>query len=364
MLECNTLRTLIACGLPCPRLRPGASGLPRSPVKRIVVFGRHPNPTSDYYFAARLAAPGMPSHQFADIRDDDFSSIDPDGAFVIVCRYASRAILDWIDQQKSRIAGVGLFLDDDIPSVFVSNGADMAYRYFVLRHALLPLRRLNRHLDIVWASTPNLAKRLKHAKAVVLPPAPPTSLWETPHPLARNKSNEITIAYHATALHVEEHTFLSPIIHAVLAARQNTRFEVFAGRETAAIWADTDRVTVRKPIPWSTYLEEASSRKIDIMLVPLARSTVNDCRAPTKRIDVARMGAAGIFSISHAYGEPGSDGEILLPYNAIAWQNAIISMIDDEEKRQVAAAATRQRVAAMSRTAKAGLALCVPSTLT
>lgn len=46
--------------LPRPKLRPGATGRPRGTVKRIIVFGRMPNPTFDYYFAPRLDAPGNP----------------------------------------------------------------------------------------------------------------------------------------------------------------------------------------------------------------------------------------------------------------------------------------------------------------
>lgn len=299
----------------------------------------------------------MPDHQFLDIRDSEPADIDADGAFVILCRYASAATLRWIEREHPRLAGVGLFLDDDIPAVITGRDADMGYRLFLLFRAILPLRRLNRHLDIVWASTPLLAERLSAAKARILPPSPPEALWNVPHPAGNRVSSETTIGYHASAVHVEEHAFLAPIIREVLAARPAARFEVFAGRKAAGLWKGMERVTLRRPVSWPAYLAETSGRRMDIMLVPVASSSVNDCRSATKRIDVARAGAAGIFSLSPAYGEADGSGEILLPYDRTVWQNAILELIDDADKRAAAAIATRMRVAAMTRLAENGLDL-------
>lgn len=341
--------------LPKPRLRPGATGAPRKPVRRIILFGRFPNPTSDYYFAARLTALGMPPYQMVDIRSNDFSSLDADGAFIILCRYASATALRWIEQESSKLAGVGLFLDDDIPAIVTGREAPIGYRMSLFVLGLMPLRRLNRHLDIVWASTPRLAERLKSAHARVLPPAPSASLWNIPHETISAKQDELLIAYHATAIHVDEHRFLQPIIKEILAARPQTRFEVFAGKASAHLWLGMERVTLRQQASWSAYLTEALARRIDIMLVPLAPSPINDCRSSTKRIDVARAGAAGIFSISEAYGSPDDSGEIRLPQDPTMWRDTLLALIDDPARRQAVAQATRTLVAEMTSQAQTGL---------
>ncbi len=39
----------------------------------------------------------MPPHQVHDIRRFDPAGLDPDGAFVVVCRYASKPLLAWIE---------------------------------------------------------------------------------------------------------------------------------------------------------------------------------------------------------------------------------------------------------------------------
>lgn len=349
------LRRMLMLALPKPKLRHGATGAPRKPIRLIILVGRHPNPTSDYYFAARLTAPGMPPHQMVDISSKDFSNFDADGAFIILCRYTSPAVLRWIEQESSKLAGVGLFLDDDIPAVILGREASIAYRMSLFFLGLMPLRRLNRHLDVVWASTPRLAERLKSAQARVLPPAPPESLWNIPHETASGKREELLIAYHATSIHVDEHRFLQPIIKEILAARPQTRFEVFVGKASVHIWHDMERVTLRQQASWSDYLAEALTRRIDIMLVPLAPSPINDCRSSTKRIDVARVGAAGVFSISQAYGSPDDSGEIRLPEDQKLWRDAILTLIDSPLKRQVAVQATRNFASEMTSQARAGL---------
>ncbi len=337
--------------LPQPSLRKGAGNASRKPVRRIYLFGRHPNPTADYYFEGRFAdSPQLP-YALVDIRDCDLSTLNPDGALIIICRYASTSVLKWMETNRASIAGVVLFLDDNIPAIITGEDAALSYRLFLYYRALYPLKRLNALLDAVWVSTPTLGNTMTHVAPVVVPPAPPARLWEVSAP--REDADDVCIAYHATGVHYSEHLFLHPIIETILARRPQARFEVFAGKDAAKIWRNMDRVIVRSPVSWSEYLDESSRCSIDIMLVPLTPSLVNDCRSPTKRIDVARFGAAGVFSISKAYGGQENAHEILLPYEASVWTESIIELIDDTDLRAKAAAATRAKVAAMQSAASA-----------
>ncbi len=337
----------------------GARRFPRRPIKRIVLLGRLPNPTYDYYFAGRLAADGMPPYDVVDIREGEPTSIDPEGAFLIVCRYATRPVLAWIERNAGQLAGVVLFIDDDIPAVVTGRDATLGYRLFLSFRALWPLRRLNPQLDAVWTSTAPLAGTLATRNVSVLPPAPARYLWQrNPNVspgMAADRSSGILIAFHATAVHREEHRFLRPIIRAVLDQRPQVRFEVFADEKAAVLWKGIDRVSIRKPLPWAAYLADGQARTIDIMLVPLSPSRENDSRAPTKRIDVARYGAAGIFSASFAYGEPDDSNELRLPYDPEAWRNSILVLIDDEAMRQRAAAITSALAAEMGGRAESGI---------
>ncbi|OOG63075.1 hypothetical protein B0E45_29715 [Sinorhizobium sp. A49] len=320
-----------------------------------------PNPTFDYYFAARLAAPGMPPSQAVDIRNGNLGGLDAEGAFIIICRYASLNVLSWLDANADRLSGVGLFLDDDIPAVVTGRDANLRYRFLLCFRALWPLRRLKRHLDIVWASTPHLASTLQLEEVQVLPPAPPETLWMPRaggSDLAPNSFSDLfLIAYHATGVHLEEHRFLRPIMEEVLLQRPQARFEVFADGRAASIWEGMERVSVRKPIPWNEYLADANNRTIDVMLVPLHPSRVNDSRAPTKRIDVARYKAAGVFSEGAAYGYETreSAGEQRVPYDRDIWQKVILGLIDDRKTHDLATVTTHRLVQEMTQSANEGL---------
>ncbi len=355
--------------LPRPQLRPGATGRPRGPVKRIIVFGRMPNPTFDYYFAARLDAPGMPPSHAVDIRHGNLAGLDAEGAFIIICRYASPKVLTWLEENADQLSGVGLFVDDDIPAVVTGRDASLRYRVVLCFRALWPLCRLRRHLDIVWASTPHLASTLQLEEVQVLPPAPPERLWkqsDEPDLVTNPISDQVLIAYHATGVHLEEHGFLRPIVEEVLAQRPQAHFEVFADGRAASIWEGMERVSVRRPIPWNDYLVDANNRTIDVMLVPLHPSRVNDSRAPTKRIDVARCKAAGVFSegVVYGYETRESAGEQRVPYDSDVWREAILELIDDRKTLNLATVTTRRLVQEMTQSAKEGLKMLANDTST
>jgi len=169
-------------------------------------------------------------------------------------------------------------------------------------------------------------------------------------------SPAVLIAYHATAIHSEEHHFLLTIIKSVLAMRPSVHFEVVATGKSAEMWLELacDRITVKAPLAWEDYLR-SQNKRIDIMVVPVAPSRLNDCRADTKRIDVARVGAAAVMSDCPAF-VPGEPGEILLTYEEPIWVQRLIDLIDDPEARKVAAIATRLRVREMAQQATSGIA--------
>lgn len=345
-------------GLECLLPRPAVTGeaFPRRPITRVVVFGRLPNPTIDYYLLARLRAAGMPPARIVDIRDVDLGMVEPVGTLVIICRYATRRLVTWIERHSAVLAGVALFTDDDIGAVITGSEAKLGYRLFLYHRALGPLRRLNRHLDMVWASTPALAEALSEAKAQVLPPAPPEELW-----LGSNATDTpqgcgtVSIVYHATAVHTKEHRFLRPIIEEILRLRPEVTFEVTADERMAPIWSKLARVQIVPPSSWAVFLARTTRQRADIALVPLLRSRANETRAGTKRIDVVRLGAAGIFSASSAYGVPNGSAEPRLPNQRKVWIETILRLVDDPVARSAAAAASRRLVAVASAAADRGL---------
>lgn len=327
-------------------------------MSRIIVIGKFPNPTFDYYFAARLAMPGTPPVELVDIRDKA-PPLEAEGSLVIIIRYTSIAISRWIRRNKRLLAAVVLFVDDDIAGAIISSEATRGYRYRLLRQSIIPLNVLIGSIDELWVSTEILKKRLAYASPRLLPPAPGRGaiVPTVPSSYCLGDPETVTIAYHATAIHMQEHNFLMPVIEAVLKARPSVVFEVVSNAQNASRWRKLDdkRVIIKPPLGWHDYLKE-QTKQIDIMLVPVAPSQLNECRADTKRIDVVRVNAAALLSDCTAF-RPAEEGERLLPYERDVWISHILSLVDDRNVRERLAASTRRRVTAMHQQAINGLPL-------
>jgi hypothetical protein len=324
--------------IPRPRVQAGKLP-PVRPIKRFVVFVRLPSPTFDYFLAKRLdAQKTLPPAEILDIAGTAVPEIDPDGVFAIFCRYASRSSLNWVEAHAKRLAGVGLFIDDDLAAWVVAADAPIGYRLFLARHGLLPLPRLNRHLDRVWTATKALARSIGDDRAIVLPPAPrPVDFAAVP---GERAAGPIRIAFFAE-FHASEHRFLLPIMAKVLQRRSQAQFEVTDSKSFSPRWRKLPRVVVSPFRPWPEFRVYTAANPADIALVPLMPSRVNLARSPTKRIDVARMGAAGIFSQSSSFEQDAEPGELFLPNDQEAWVEGIVRLIDDAALRARAAGATR-----------------------
>ncbi len=280
----------------------------------------------------------MPPAIVVDISGGALPNIDSDGAFVIFCRYANHASLNWVKRNASLLAGVGLFIDDDLAAWLTGPDVPIGYRLYLVHHGVLPLFRLNRYLDRIWTSTAALARSIGEERAVVLPPAPRPSDFASE---SRERSaGPVRIVFKAE-YHGAEHRFLLPVVAKVLERRPEVRIAVTESQRYASQWRKLPGVTVSPFRPWPEFRAFTAANPADIALVPLLPDRINVARAPTKRIDVARMGAAGVFSRSSVFDDGAEPGEIFLPNDRDAWVEGIVRLTDDAALRARAAAATR-----------------------
>jgi hypothetical protein len=263
------------------------------------------------------------------------------GSFALFCRYADRKSLNWVEANAHDLSGVGLFLDDDIAAWLADAEVPLGHKLYLLRYGVLPIRRLNRHLDRLWISTAELGAALGETSAVLLPPRPVPADFK-PRTEAR-PPGPIRVVFFAE-YHSSEHQFLLPVVQHVAAARPDIRFEVTESAAYATQWRALPRVTVSPFRPWPEFRSYTAEAGADIALVPLLPDPINRSRAPTKRIDVARLGAAGLFSEASCFSDGASAGEIFLPHVQAAWVDAILRLADNAELRRRAADATRDVV--------------------
>lgn len=306
------------------------------------------NPTFTYYLEERLARSTLK----ADVRSltARLDDVDPDGLAVILCRYARPLQLLWLYRNRRRLAAVSLFIDDDVAATVTAKQGSGLYKIYLAALGLVPLPVLNRILTDVWVSTPALASVLPaggSSAKVVLPPFPPPEAF-TPLAPDDGEGDRLIMAFHATGSHDGEHAFLVPIVREALERCSKLHFEVVAEGRPARLWAEARlpaaRFSLSPKRDWSSYLAETARRRIDILLVPLLRSKVNDVRSSTKRFDAARMGAAAVFSRCPAYDHEADPNEILIENDIQAWVGAICLLAEDGDLRRRTRDATMSAV--------------------
>jgi hypothetical protein len=324
--------------------------LPR-PFVRIIAVMIRPNPTYDYYIVPRLRAfPNLETVTFWLAPDKSrLSDAIFKDALVLFIRYTSAGWLDLVERYQGVISATALLLDDDVSSPVQERDLPLHWRWRFFRNGVMHWPRLGGLLDRLFVSTPPLLSRLPQPGARLLPPiGDEFDLTAAPRPNRR-----LRIAYHATSIHQRDNRWLMPILSRVLAENPDVDFEVVAQGSLAARWRRIDRVIVLPQLPWPQYREATARRSVDIMLAALLPTRVNAARAPTKRIDAARSGAALLVSDPEVYAPSQEERALgmLVDLDPDRWVRAIAGLVREPDRIRELARLNRAHVAAAQATA-------------
>lgn len=337
----------LSLALARPRgVTPRAHYAPR-PFDAILILQRGENPSTDYYLRPRLARAGA-SVCIADLADPPngcelLRPGGPQALLVVFCRYAAGAWLEALEQQRSRLARVAFFMDDDLPAVVRDPGAPSAARGKAALHFAAHAERLGALASELWVSTDVLAERYAEAHPQVLAPLP-----EGPPPEA-SPDTPRKVVYHGTDVHERERRFVLQIARCVAARDPTVAFEIVGDASLRREAADLANVEVVPQRSWPDYLAWQADERAAISLAPLWPSIVNDARAPVKAFDAARLCAAGLYADAPAYRgfvRQGEDG-LLLPMAVEAWAEAILGLMSDPGRRRRLAEAAARRLTAL-----------------
>jgi hypothetical protein len=310
-----------------------------------------PNPTYDYYIVPRLRAyPDLETVIFWLAPDKSrLSDAIFKDALVLFIRYTSAAWLDLVERYQGVISGTALLLDDDLASPIQLREIPLHWRWRFFRNGVMHWPRLGHLLDRLFVSTRPLLSRLPQSGARLLPPiGDQFDLTAAPRPDRR-----LRIAYHATSIHLNDNRWLMPVVSRVLAENPDVDFEVVAQGTLAARWRRINRVTVLPQLPWPEYREATARYAVDIMLASLLPTRVNAVRAPTKRIDAARSGAALLVSDPEVYAPSRQERALgmLVDLDPDRWVRAIADLVRDPDRIRELARLNRAHVAAAQATA-------------
>jgi hypothetical protein len=323
-------------------------------IRRVAIVTDRENPSFDYYFAPRLAMhPGPPVARFdlSAPRRDREGGVWTD-TLVIFCRYASAAWLRSLRARERDLAGIGLFLDDDIEALAAARETRWRYRLKLQRYALRRWPELRPSLGRVWTSTAPIARRWAAMAPVLLPPlAGEVDLASSPV-----CSERPLVGLHATGSHVADQLWLEPVVRGALAADPNLEFEVVADRWSERRWRGDPRVRVVPYRSWPQYRADTAAHGRDLLLAPLLPTAANAARADVKRIDAARCGAALLVSDKSVYQVSPEEAALgmIAPLDVEAWTRAIVGLMSDSGRR---AALVQLNRAKLNETRRAATAL-------
>lgn len=307
------------------------------------------NPSFDYYFAPRFGLhPSPPVRRFDLFAfPEQIAEAVAPGTFLIFCRYLNRNWLKAVRAGRNRLAGIGLFVDDDIVAMVMAPELAWLYRLKIFYRALGPSWAIRPHLNRVWVSTPYLAERWKAMSPVVMPPLADVMDLST-EPIS---TGHTVIGLHAGGSHRADKIWFEPVVRGVLAAAPNVTFEIVAENASDWTWRGDPRVRVIPFQSWPRYRADTAGLGRDLLLAPFRPTAVNAARAEVKRIDAARCGAALLVADPNVYQVSAEEAALgmVVPVDVASWTTAILTLADDRPRRAALVKLNREKLIAVRR---------------
>lgn len=302
-------------------------GHSRAGYNHALVLAPSPSPTLEYY--SSHVADKVPSGNietcYASRPCVKRPKLQP-GTWVVIFRHAHPSWLRFILSRREELSRVTWFLDDDIPAMLWQRSLPTVYVWkSYVRYLHVKVLLAGRGTDYAF-STEELASRF---------PNLPREVWSPRRVDPPARELPLLYFYHATSSHHAELAWLAPIVGEVQRRVPEAWFELFADRTGREIFRSVPRTRCIHPMVWADFLRYTSTFKADVGLAPLLDTAFNRARAPVKFFDIARTGAAGIFSESQTFKGTVRDGVngLLLPNEPERWVEAIIRLLQSPAER-------------------------------
>lgn len=301
-----------------------------STIKSVVVLAKKRSPTRDIYLSERLKSAQVPVHQWF---LGEPAPCDLAGAFVIIVRYVDGASVRALAHAHEQLAGVAYLLDDDIRGAWKDAALPKHYRLIMGFFWAQWRRSLELLTSELWLSSDALVEKYGHSVRIDPMVAP------FPLPRERLGANDKTvrIACHGSKTHRADLRWLRNVIVDVQARCDHTEVEIIGDSKAVKYFKGIPRTTAFGALSWDDYRQHVENSRIDIGLVPLLDTPFNRARSWAKYLDVARLGAVGVFSDCAVYNsvvEHGKNGLLISNADTDGWGDGIVRLCTDAAYRQ------------------------------
>lgn len=316
----------------------------RQPYNRIQVI--RANAVSDFrmdLLHRRLVREGYDSEIITAVPFHKASQFD-----TVICCRPGDSMLEYL--RMCQIAGkrVVIDLDDDFNSIPKHNPA---YPYTGAGHPNY-LSRLKQTMGVpgtlVTYASPELANRYR-MDGVVIPNCydEENEIWGLPKCTAPGR---LTLGWSGTTTHREDVKLILPAVKRILAAYDHVDIAISLDDQiyNEFLGLPEDRKIFLPGVPYDIY--PAIFAWFDILLVPLRDTFFNRAKSDIKMVECGASRTVYVASDLPFYREWGVGG-LVVPNTAEAWEEALRTLIEDEEQRKSMAAAGLEK--AQTRTSKA-----------
>lgn len=275
----------------------------QTPQRWLVLHQGGDSPSTDYYVRPYLATLGQPvSYRNLDTARPTLADLAP-GTGVVIVRYLNLAWARFLASYRDQLSCVAYFMDDDLLQRQAWQGLPRPYVKKLNKYCHARATDIRALASHYWFSTDALRSRYPDLPAELLPARPLLAdvaaagrVWL---PLAPNAP--LQVFYHGTAAHQAELAWLHPVMAQVLERCPNVHLEVIGGHDVNVRYRNLPRTRILHPMNWANYQAHCRTLNGHIGLVPLLPSRFNTGRSYVKAYDIARCGAAGLYSADSPY---------------------------------------------------------------
>lgn len=262
----------------------------------ILVIGSFPNSTYDYYIAPRLgdAARKKLIYHNPHIENITKTAINPNQTLVIINRYITRTVVQWLEENQQLLTGIIWVVDDDFTAMISSFNVPF-YNKIRPAQTLVHQKSLKKLVDHLIVSTNRLATHFHGWPVTVMPPVA--------HVAPDERIVDPRQLYYFAKMHKSEHAFLYPIVSSILKNHPDVHFTVTAKGRLAKKWLRLgSQVTVKSEISYLDYTHFLETLPTGgLFLVPLTKTKLNASRSDAKLIEIVKSGSAALIANERAY---------------------------------------------------------------
>lgn len=249
------------------------------------------------------------------------------GIDIIVTRYIAEEWLEVLFKFRNSVRSITYVMDDDLLAAYQTINLPVGYRTRMRNVALRDWRVMSLICDNYVNTSTTLAAKYSGLKSVLMHP----TFFDQKALLKADIHTPTTISYHATGGHKNDIDFLAEVIRKILNKHSNVQFKIVLGGYCPEVLKNHPQVHVFKNMTWEEYQAFIRLERSDIGLAPLLKTPYNEAKSIVKLIDIASLGAVGVFSDCESYRclfENG-DGGFIAPNEPTAWFKILDYMIEN-----------------------------------